>query len=169
MDAAKELKDKNPNILFALIGSGSYKETILKRVQDENLNNVKVFPLQPANRLSEVYSFGDIELLPIEKGITKMALPSKSGVIMATGSPVLAIVDAGSDIWNIVSDKKIGFTSKPGNMDDLIAEIINAYSCRSILLDYGQNAKKFAIDNYLRKKQTKKYFDEFLRLQKNEL
>ena len=159
LDSAAIIKNQFSDIEFVFIGSGSYKDRIIERIARDNLENVKVFPLQPAERLSEVYSLGDIELLPIEKGITKMALPSKAGVIMATGSPILAIVDEGSDIYNIVVDNKIGFSVIPGDVDKLVKTIIEAYKNRNELDSYGVNAKNFALDSYSRKKQTKKYFE----------
>ena len=158
LDSAAIIQKQFKDIEFVFIGSGSYKERILKRITEENLNNIRVFPLQPAERLSEVYSIGDIELLPIEKGITKMALPSKSGVIMATGSPILAIVDEGSDIYSIVEENNIGFSVIPGSVDNLVEKIIEAYKAKDELESYGINAKNFARENYSRKKQTKKYF-----------
>lgn len=160
LDAAKLINKENSSIKFVLIGNGSYKQTILDRVEKENILNVSVLPFQPASRLSEVYSLGDIELLPIEKGLTKMALPSKNGVIMATGSPVLAIVDSYSDIHDIVQDNSIGYCVEPGNLDSLVSTIKKAFDNAKQLKDFGSNARHFAIENYSRKEQTKKYYKQ---------
>lgn len=164
LDAAKMIKVSNPNVLFVIIGSGSYKEQLLARVANENIDNVLVKPLQPANRLSEVYSIGDVEVVPIEKGITKMALPSKIGVIMATGSPILALVDSGSDIEHIIHKYSIGVALEHGNAEKLFDAIQYCYNNRESLSRWGQNARAFAVENYSRKKQTKKYYEIFTRL-----
>lgn len=159
LDAASFIQKQYDDILFVFIGSGSYRDKIVETIDKASIDNVKVFPLQPVERLSEVYSIGDIELLPIEKGITKMALPSKCGVIMAVGSPVLAIVDSDSDICRIVEENEIGYSALPGSVEDLTNKITNAYENRYKLERFGKNAKRFAIENYSRKKQTKKYYD----------
>lgn len=159
IETAKELQLKNPEILFVLIGSGSYKEKMLERVINERISNIQVFPLQPANRLSEIYSIGDIELIPIEKGITKMALPSKTGVIMAVGSAVLALVDAGSDIEHIINNRKIGIAIEHGSVEKLFSVIQYCYQKKSELRNWGENARVFAIENYSRQLQTRKYFE----------
>ena len=157
--AAREIQQINNQICFVLIGSGTCKDKIVRTVNEWNLNNVFVFPLQPATRLSEVYSLGDIELLPIEKGITRMALPSKCGVIMATGNPILAIVDNGSDIDRTIKDNEIGVSVDPGSVHKLVDAILFCFNHRSSLEFWGKNAREFAEANYSRKFQTKKYFD----------
>ena len=150
LDAAKILINDNPEIHFAIIGSGSYKPQLEKRITEEKITNVSVHPLQPANRLSEIYSIGDVELVPIEKGITKMALPSKTGVIMATGSPILALVDNGSDIEQIINGREIGIAIEHGNAEKL-ADAINLkikICCRNseemrVILPKATTAEKF--------------------------
>jgi lipopolysaccharide biosynthesis protein len=159
LEAAKILKEKMQDIHFVLIGSGSYKEQLIKRVEQEEISNIHIFPLQPASRLSEVYSVGDIELVPIEKGITRMALPSKTGVIMSCGSPVLALVDEGSEIGNIIKAHRLGIAIEHGSAKKLSEAILYCYGHRSELNEWGENAKEFAVENYSRKKQTKKYYD----------
>lgn len=159
LDAAKILKEKNPDIMFALIGSGSYKEKLEERIANENIDNVKVYPLQPASRLPEIYSVGDVELVPIEKGITKMALPSKTGVIMSCGSPLLALVDTGSEIEHIIHEHNIGVAIEHGSAEKLVEAIEHCYENKDNLDIWGNNARKFAEINYSRKIQTKKYYD----------
>mgnify|MGYP001301426914 CR=1 FL=1 len=158
LDAAKKLQIELPEALFVIIGSGSYKEKLENRIQKENIKNVVVFPLQPASRLSEVYSIGDLELLPIEKGITKMALPSKSGVIMAAGSPLLALVDAESDIEHIINMNKAGIAIEHGNAEKLVDTILYCYANKECLVEWGHNAKDFSRLNYSRSTQTQKYY-----------
>ena len=162
LDAAKILINDNPEIHFAIIGSGSYKPQLEKRITEEKITNVSVHPLQPANRLSEIYSIGDVELVPIEKGITKMALPSKTGVIMATGSPILALVDNGSDIEQIINGREIGIAIEHGNAEKLADAINYCFENKNLLPKFGRNARDFAESNYSRKIQTKKYYNTLL-------
>lgn len=159
LEAAKILQKRKPEVQFAIIGSGSYKEKMIEKIETEEINNVKVYPLQPASRLSEIYSIGDMELVPIEKGITKMALPSKNGVIMAVGSPILALVDNGSDIEKIINDNQMGVTLEHGSPDNLVKAIEYCVKEKAHLALWGENARKFAERNYSRKIQTEKYYE----------
>lgn len=159
LETAKILKEKNSEVQFVLIGSGSYKERLLERLEQEEITNVQVLPLQPASRLSEIYSVGDMELVPIEKGITKMALPSKTGVIMSCGSPVLALVDKDSEIEKIIKENKIGVALEHGSAEKLAEAILYCYERKGELGEWGKNARNFALENYSRKTQTRKYYE----------
>lgn len=159
LKAAKILNKKNKEIMFVMIGSGSYKERLSEQIEQEELTNVQLFPLQPSSRLSEIYSIGDLELVPIEKGITKMALPSKTGVIMSCGSPLLALVDQNSEIEHIIQQNKIGVALEHGSAEKLAESILYCYDKRLELPEWGENARAFALKNYVRKIQTKKYYD----------
>lgn len=159
LESAIILKEQNDEIQFVLIGSGSYKERLLERLEKEQITNVQVLPLQPASRLSEIYSVGDMELVPIEKGITQMALPSKTGVIMSCGSPILALVDKDSEIEKIIKDHNIGVAIEHGSAKKLADAILYCYEHKNDLDEWGKNARAFSLDNYSRKIQTKKYYD----------
>lgn len=159
VDVAKEVYKKNKNILFVIIGSGSYKEKMLERIQNEKIKNIEVYPLQPVNRLSEVYSLGDIELVPIEKGITKIALPSKLSVIMSVGSPVLALLDENSEMFKKINDENLGVAIEHGSKEKLLKVIEECYKKGNDLKKLGMNARQFSEKNNNRKKQTKKYFN----------
>ena len=159
LEAAKIIEKKNPNIQFVIIGNGSYRDTFEKKIQEYKLKNISLYPLQPASRLSEIYSIGDLELVAIEPGLTRMALPSKTWVIMAAGSALLALVDQTSDLAHIIEDNSLGYTLEHGNHEELVRTIMTAYDNRAILCDMGHNARKFSEKNTSRKVQTRKYYD----------
>ena len=160
IETAKKLQTLNSDIHFDIIGNGSYKETFEKRIKDENITNISLYPIQPASRLPEIYSIGDLELVSIESGVSKIALPSKTFVIMATGSPILSIVDQTSDVASIIKEENAGYTIGHGDVDALVDLIQNAYKNRDNLAQMGKNARKYAENNFARKLQTKKYYDE---------
>ena len=159
VEAAKKAHAENPDIIFVIIGSGSYKEQLEKQVAEEGLDYIMIRPLQPASRCAEIYSIGDLELVSIDPGLSKMALPSKTFVIMSDGSPVLSLVDQTSDIAQLIKDLDMGYTLEHGNAEALKDVILTAYKNRDHLDEQGRNARKFAEENAARKTQTKKYFD----------
>ena len=158
VEAAKKVYAVNKSIHFDIIGSGSYKENLEQQIKQENIANISLYPLQPASRLSEIYSIGDLELVAIEPGLSKMALPSKTFVIMAAGSPLLSLADQSSDIANIIKSENLGYTMEHGDSDGLAALILKAYDERAELSEKGRNARKFAEQNTARSVQTYKYF-----------
>ena len=159
IEAAKKVHEVNSDILFVIIGAGSYKSALEKQIAEEKLDYIITRPMQPAQRCAEIYSIGDLVLVSIEPGLSKMALPSKTFVIMSTGSAVLSLVDQTSDIAHYIKELKMGYTLEHGDSEALINTILNAYNNREELSQMGKNARKFAEVNTARKTQTKKYFD----------
>lgn len=167
LDAAKLVGEVNPDIHFAIIGSGSYKQKLIKRVEEEKMENISVHPLQPASRLSEIYSIGDLEIVSVEPGLSKMALPSKTFVIMAAGSALLSLVDQTSDIAHIIKDQQMGYTLEHGDARALADTILRAYEQRATLSIMGCNARSYAEQNLSRKKQTGLYYAELCSIAEN--
>lgn len=159
VEAAKRVHAVKPDVLFVIIGSGSYKEQLEKQVAEEKLDFVEIRPMQPASRCAEIYSIGDLELVSIEPGLSKMALPSKTFVIMSSGSSVLSLVDQTSDIAQLIKKLDMGYTLEHGDPEALKNVILEAYEKRDHLAEQGKNARKFAEENAARKTQTKKYYD----------
>lgn len=162
LEAIKKVGKTNKDIHFAIIGSGSYKEKMEAQVKEEGIDNISIHPLQPASRLSEIYSIGDLELVSIEPGLSKMALPSKTFVIMAAGSPLLSLVDQSSDVAHIIKERKMGYTLEHGDSDALAETILSAYENRTELENMGMNAREFCLEEADRKTQTMKYFETLI-------
>lgn len=164
LEAIKKVGKINKDIHFAIIGSGSYKEKMEAQVKEEGIDNISIHPLQPASRLSEIYSIGDLELVSIEPGLSKMALPSKTFVIMAAGSPLLSLVDQSSDVAHLIKERKMGYTLEHGDSDALAKTILRAYENKAELEHMGKNAREFCLEEADRKTQTKKYYEVLKRM-----
>ncbi len=94
---AAELLGGKIDISFVLFGGGSLYSEYQKKALQLRLHNLYLFPLQPRDKISEVYSLGEIFIVSCKKGVGKGALPSKTWSIMAAGTPVLASFDTGTE------------------------------------------------------------------------
>lgn len=164
VEAAKKVHEIKADIRFEIIGSGSYKQRLEEQIKTENLGYIKTYPLQPASRLSEVYSIGDIELVSIEPGLSKMALPSKTFVIMAAGTALLFLVDQTSDIAHLIKKREMGYTLDLRDAKKLADTIMKAYEERERLSEMGKNARLVCKEIATRKNQTKKYYEAISKL-----
>ena len=156
LDAAEILKD-NSNIEFIIFGKGAQEEIIKKRA--ENLPNVKVFPLMPADRISEVYSLGDTSLIMCKKGTGGAGLPSKTWSIMACQSPIIVSFDEDSELSRLITEKDCGICVPPENAEALANAILVAYSDRQSLKQKGQNGYGYVIENASAKVCPAKYVE----------
>lgn len=98
LETAKLLADKP--IAFVLFGGGPQYEEIC--ASSNALKNVKVLPLLPKERISEVYSLGDVDLVTCKRGVGKAGLPSKVWNILACNTPLVASFDKESDLADLL-------------------------------------------------------------------
>ena len=156
LDAAEILKD-NRNIEFIIFGKGAEEEIIKKRA--ENLPNVKVFPLMPADRISEVYSLGDASLIMCKKGTGGAGLPSKMWSIMACKSPIIVSFDEDSELSRLITENDCGFCAPPENAQALANAVLEAYLDKQSLKQKGQNGYGYVIENASAKVCPAKYVE----------
>lgn len=129
LKSAEQLK-KYVDIQFVIFGGGAEFATAKKIVADHELSNVIIHDLLPSERVSEVYSLGDIALITCKKGVGKAGMPSKTWSIMACNTPIVASFDTGSELDLIVSAAKAGICIEPENSEKL-SEAILEYKTKS--------------------------------------
>lgn len=145
LDAAHILSD-NDDISFAVFGAGS--KFFAAKEKAKEMNNIFVHDLLPIDRVSEVYSMGDISLITCKKGAGKSALPSKTWSIMACNTPIIAAFDKDSDLSNIISKAGAGKCVEPENPEALAEAILEAKNNKS-------NSKSGELRSYVEKTASK--------------
>ena len=86
VNAAKELQDRG-DIQFLIIGDGARREAIEEMAA--GLKNVTMLPMQPSELATHIYSAAGVNIIPLVAGGTKTAMPSKTGVVLSCGQPVI--------------------------------------------------------------------------------
>lgn len=157
MDAARKLK-KNDNIQFVVFGKGGLENDIKAAKENEQLDNLLVLPLQPYERVSSVYSLGDVCIVACKPGLGGAAMPSKTWSIMSCGSAVLANFDEG-ELKAIVEGNNCGVFTKAGDLDAFVAAIENLSQNPSRCEEMGRNGREFILHNLTKEVGTQKYVD----------
>ena len=154
IDAAKELKS-NTNIQFVVFGTGGLEPNIRKRIRQESLSNVELFPLQPYERVSYVYGLGDACIVSCKPGLGGSAMPSKTWSIMSSGRAVLANFDEG-DLKDSIEKNKCGVFTKAGNLDEFVNAIEHLAKSPEQSLAMGNASRQFVLENLTKSVGTKK-------------
>lgn len=136
----KDYKD----ISFVVFGNGSEEENLKKIVNDKHLDNVLMFPLQPIERVSEVYSIADVSVISCTPGTGGSGMPSKTWTIMATGVPIIASFDVSSEMARTIEEAECGFCTKAGDEKELSEKILQIYGDSQLKECFGQRARKYA-------------------------
>jgi colanic acid biosynthesis glycosyl transferase WcaI len=74
---------------------------------------------QPEARLAEVLATGDIHVVPLRAGLAAVSVPSKTYSILAAGRPVVAAVDAGTEIDRLLERAGAGLSVAPDDVESL--------------------------------------------------
>lgn len=158
IEAALQLKEWT-DIHFVIFGNGSEENTIRDMIKDYGLSNVSMYPLLNAERVSEVYSMGNVSLVTCKPGTGSSGMPSKTWTIMATGTPVLGVFDKPSVFAELLASSKTGWCIEAGKTDELCAMITTLYRNKEQCEHYGLNARKY-VEMYLPKnKAVARYID----------
>lgn len=138
------------DIVFLLFGSNGLKTEFEQRAADMNLTNVRFFPLQPYDKVSYVYSLGDVGIVSCKRGIGKGAMPSKTWSIMSAGTAVIANYDTDTDLEHIIKDNGLGAFSEADDATALSISICEMYLNRELCEESGRRARLY-VEKYLTK------------------
>ena len=110
-----------PDVTFLINGEGSAKSSL--ELDVTGLANVRISGYQPIERLAEVLATGDIHVVPLRAGLGRVSVPSKTYSILAAGRPVLAAIDAGTEVPRILDSSCAGVTVAPDDAAAFIAAL----------------------------------------------
>jgi colanic acid biosynthesis glycosyl transferase WcaI len=124
VECAAALRD-DPSILFLLVGDGSDKQDIVRRIEERKLSNVIVLPYQPYARVPDIYDSSHVCLVLQAARTSGVALPSKAVQIVGAGRPIIAVTDPGSDLARFVEAAGSGLVAAPGHYEELAAHVVS--------------------------------------------
>ena len=130
---------KFPDLAFVINGDGAAR----KKLEEDcaQLTNVYFGDYQPIERLSEVLATGDIHVVPLRAGLASVSVPSKSYSILAAGRPMLAAIDPGTEIPNMLQQSGAGVAVEPDNSTAFIEGLSQLISRREQLHEMGSRGR----------------------------
>ena len=157
IDAARKLK-YNPKIEFVIFGKGGLEDEIKQTKANEQLDNLKILPLQPYERVSKVYGLGHVCIVACKPGLGGAAMPSKTWSIMSSGRAVLANFDEG-ELKEILENNNCGVFTKSGDLPGFVSTIENLSQHPEQCAEMGVNGRQFILNNLTREVGTQRYVD----------
>lgn len=100
-----------PHVTFVINGGGAARPGLEQ--QARGLPNVRFVDMQPASRLPDVLAAADIHLVPLRRGLARASVPSKLYSILAAARPIVASVDAGTEVARRVQEADAGLAVPP--------------------------------------------------------
>jgi colanic acid biosynthesis glycosyl transferase WcaI len=135
------LLSAHSTIQFVFCGDGPAKEALVRVTA--HARNVTILPLQPLSRLNELLNMADVHLLPQISGAADLVMPSKLTGMMASGRPVLATAESGTQIFDVVS--RTGIVIPPGNTEAFASALSFLAEDQSLRSQLGQKSREYAV------------------------
>lgn len=158
LKVASLMKEKK-KIQFVIFGNGSEEDNLKKIVSERHLDNVSMYPLQPIERVSEVYSMADVCVISCTPGTGGSGMPSKTWTIMAAGVPIIASFDIPSEMARTIEEAECGFCTRAGDEKELSERIMRVYEDSQLKECLGQKTRKYAEENVSKTKAVAKYLE----------
>lgn len=121
LEAVSRVKSKNAAFVF--IGGGASVNKIKKFIRERQDLHVKYLGAFPSAKRSLGLAFCDVALVSLGKGMVGLGVPSKAYFSLAADKPLLAIVDAQSEIGLMIDEYGIGWQCEPDAPDELANKI----------------------------------------------
>lgn len=143
VECAKQFTEY-PDVRFVIFGNGSEKDALERQIKESGLSNVYLFPMQPLERVPQVYSLGDMSVVLCKAGAGGGAFPSKAASIMACGTAIVTSFDEDSDLCRIVREHDVGLCAAPEDADALAQALRTGYTDRERCRRFGENGRELA-------------------------
>ena len=140
VEAAALLRDTP--VLFQFVGEGAKKARLQALAAARGLDNVQFLPYQPMDRLAETLSAADLAVVCLEAGHTGISVPSKAYGILASGRPILGILDPDGEIGQLIKETGCGVLVEPdpGEIAGAIRELMANEEARAAMGEAGRAA-----------------------------
>ena len=148
-DVALELRQRNKNVRFNIVGDGRYLNTLKEAVDNSGVNGMFNFiKRQPARRIPEFMAVCDAALISLANNeIFAMTLPAKLQSSLACGIPL--IVSANGEIQHVVEDSGSGVYCDAGDPVRLSQKIMQMVSFSpDKMLQMRKNARNYFLIHY---------------------
>lgn len=140
---AARLLQSDTRLRFVMCGNGSAYESL--RTMANDLVNIIWIPLQPVDQLNILLNAADIHLLPQTSDVADLVMPSKLTGILASGRPVIATANEGTEVWSVVQGH--GISTRPGDVGAFVAAITKLAADELLRKEQGDSARRYAKEN----------------------
>lgn len=158
LEAAATLRNL-PDLVTLIVGNGSRKPYFQSLAREMCLENVTFLPFQAREDVPSLYATADVCVVTLRRGIAGDSVPSKVYTIMASGRPIVAAVDRGSDAWNLVNEARCGLSVEPERPADLAAAIRQLYDNSALRHQMGQSGREFVVKRFTPRAVAAQYED----------
>lgn len=115
LEAAQILSKEHSEIEFVFVGDGANFERLGQERARRSLDNIRLMPYQPANRLRELMESGDVHLVSMRDDAAGFIVPCKVYSAIAVARPTILIGPQTSEVSRMLDDFQAGVVVPQGD------------------------------------------------------
>jgi glycosyltransferase involved in cell wall biosynthesis len=127
---------------FLLIGNGSEFDRIQNLIKSRGIKNIQIHPEVPQEEYLPLLSEFDVGIITLDKNLTTHNFPGKLLSYMQLSKPILASINPGNDLKQVVEKNGAGLVSINGNDEQLRANAVSLIINSELRKQLGNNANK---------------------------
>ncbi len=154
---AAELLAGESRILFLLIGDGASRPRLEEQVRTQGLKNLQFLPYQSKSELAASLSAADVHLVPVDSRVYNYLMPSKLYGVLASGTPLVAVTPAPSELADLTAEAEVGLVVAPGDPPALAEAVRWCADHPTALAAMGVRARRLAENHYDRHQITRQF------------
>lgn len=109
----------HPDIHFLLVGEGSETSRLRRDISKRGLANIQILPPTDQGEYLSMTSEFDIGLVTLDRRLTTHNIPGKVLGYLYWGLPILASLNPGNDLFNLLGKSRAGFCLLNGEDEKL--------------------------------------------------
>ncbi len=151
LDLAENLL-ANQDVGFLFVGRGSEAARLKLAAETRNLLNVVFFDEIHPDEIPDLYSQCAVGIVALDPRHKSHNIPGKFLTYMQSGLPVLANINAGNDLANLVRNEKVGQVCETNKVIDLLAlvhELLNEIETNNAISERCKSlfSQQFAVQH----------------------
>lgn len=149
-------------VVFAFVGDGSIRDKLVLYKEEKHMENMIFIPYQDKGDLNYSLNAADVHWCVSAQGIKGVSVPSKLYGELATGKPVLGVLEDGAEARLIMEEAQCGYVCEPGDYEHVERHIrwFIDHAGAEEITDMGRRGREFLEKNLTKDVSVKKYAEE---------
>jgi colanic acid biosynthesis glycosyl transferase WcaI len=143
LDLVVEAARRCPDITFVVNGDGAARAAL--EASAKGIANLRFTGYQPVERLPEVLASGDVHVVPLRAGLGDVSVPSKTYSSLAAGRPVVASIDADTEIPRLLAASGAGLAVPPDDTDAFVTAIRGLVADPDRAASHGRSGRSWVV------------------------
>ena len=158
VEAAAQLQNAMPDILFLLVGEGAEKEQLVSLVRTRGLTNLHFVDQQAREKVPAYICASDACVVLLRQSeIFKTVIPSKMLEFMSCARPVILGVEG--QARQLLEEAQAGICIEPGNSQQLAQAILRLAGDAQRREILGRNGRRYVLQRFSRRQTAMAYLE----------